>query len=76
MYYLVRHLAIYKSVSERERRDVPDKKKMGRPIIGEPKDICIQLRLDKSTLEKLDVLCQKKNVSRSELMRNLIKKAK
>lgn len=52
------------------------KKKMGRPIVGEPKDIPIQLRMDKSSVEKLDELCSKKNISRSELVRQLIKKAK
>ena len=52
------------------------KKKMGRPIIGEPKNIPIQLRLDKQSLEKLDNLAKKNGISRSQLMRNLIKKAK
>lgn len=49
---------------------------MGRPIIGEPKNIPIQLRLDKQSLEKLDNLAKKNGISRSQLMRNLIKKAK
>lgn len=51
-------------------------KKMGRPIIGLPKDIRIQLRIDKETLIKMDLLCQKKEVSRSELIRQLVKKEK
>lgn len=55
---------------------MPEKKKMGRPIIGEPKDIVVQIRLDKSSIEKLDELSKAKNISRSELMRRLIKKAK
>lgn len=45
---------------------------MGRPIIGEPKDIPVQLRFDKSTLEKLDDLAQKNKMSRSEYVRWLI----
>ena len=52
------------------------KKKMGRPIIGEPKNIPLQLRMDKQSIEKLDKLCLEKNISRSELVRQLIKKAK
>lgn len=55
---------------------MPEKKKMGRPIIGEPKDIIVQLRLDRSSLEKLDRLSQEKKISRSEMIRLLIKKAK
>lgn len=55
---------------------MPEKKKMGRPIVGEPKDIPIQLRMDRSSVEKLDMLCLKKNISRSELVRQLIREAK
>lgn len=60
----------------RERRVVPEKKKMGRPIVGEPKNIPVQLRMDKSSVEKMDKLCKEKRISRSELVRNLIKNAK
>lgn len=49
------------------------KKKMGRPIIGEPKDALLKLRIDKYTLSILDEECKKKKVSRSELVRNLIR---
>lgn len=49
-----------------------EKKKMGRPIIGEPKDIRTQIRFDKQTLEKLDRLRQKEKMSRSEYIRKLI----
>lgn len=52
------------------------KKKMGRPIIGEPKDQIIQLRLDKQSLIKLNKLALSKNITKSEMMRILIKKAK
>jgi len=49
---------------------------MGRPIVGEPKDITVQIRLDKSSLEKLDRLSQEMKISRSEMMRRLINSAK
>lgn len=51
---------------------MPENKKMGRPIVGEPKDIPVQLRFDKSTLEKLDRLAKQKKMSRSEYVRWLI----
>ncbi len=51
---------------------MPEKKKMGRPVIGEPKDIRAEIRLDKSTMEKLDALRKKKKMSRSEFVRMLI----
>ena len=53
-----------------------EEKKMGRPIVGEPKDIPIQLRMDKTSIEKLDRLAKEKKMSRSEFIRLLIKKAK
>jgi len=45
---------------------------MGRPIIGEPKNIRTEIRFDKSTLEKLDRLRRKEKMSRSEFIRKLI----
>lgn len=49
-----------------------EKKKMGRPLIGKPKDIRIAVRVDKDTLSKLDDICKQKKISRSELFRQLI----
>jgi len=49
-----------------------EKKKMGRPVIGKPKDIRIAVRVDKDTLEKMDNVCKQKKISRSELFRQLI----
>jgi metal-responsive CopG/Arc/MetJ family transcriptional regulator len=49
------------------------KKKMGRPIIGKPKDIRVQIRVDEDTIKKMDSICQNKKISRSELIRQLIK---
>ena len=51
-------------------------KKMGRPVIGKPKDIRLQIKIDEDTKNKLDSLCQEKEISRAELIRQLIKKAK
>lgn len=48
------------------------KSKMGRPVIGEPKDIRIHIRLTKSSLKKLDEICEKEKMSRSECVRKLI----
>lgn len=55
---------------------MPAKKKMGRPIIGKPKSIRLEITLDEDTNEKLNNLCKKENISRAELIRRLIKKAK
>lgn len=53
------------------------KKKMGRPTLdGKPQDFRIEIRIDAETLEKLDKLVQKKEMNRSEVIRQLIKKAK
>lgn len=41
----------------------------GRPRKDNPKDTRIQIRLDKETLEKLDKCAEKKNTTRSEVIR-------
>lgn len=64
---------MYESTQVRERRKVSEKKKMGRPIIGKPKDIRVQILVDEDTLHKIDTLCKQKKISRSELIRQLIK---
>lgn len=53
-----------------------EKKKMGRPIIGNPKDALLKLRIDRQTLSILDEECKKKNVSRSEMIRKMIQELK
>lgn len=56
---------------------MPEKKKMGRPTESkELMNIRVQMRFDKQTLEKLDRLAQEKKMSRSQLVRQLIKKAR
>ena len=52
------------------------KKKMGRPVVGKPKDIRLQIKIDEDTKNKLDILCEQKKISRAELIRQLISKAK
>ena len=52
------------------------KKKMGRPVIGKPKDIRLQIKIDEDTKNILDTLCEQKKISRAELIRQLINKAK
>lgn len=49
-----------------------EKKKMGRPIIGEPKDIRLTIRVDEKTYKKLIDICEKEKTSQSELIRRII----
>lgn len=55
---------------------MPEKKKMGRPIIGKRKGIRLEILMDEDTANKLDDLCKQKKISRAELIRQLIKEAK
>ncbi len=43
--------------------------KKGTKLTDNPKDYMLRTRLDKATLEKLDVVSEKLNVSRSEVVR-------
>lgn len=52
------------------------RKKGGRPIIGQPKNVDLRVRVDELTNEKINRLCEKKQISKSELIRQLVKKAK
>ncbi|MFV0379640.1 MAG: ribbon-helix-helix protein, CopG family [Anaerorhabdus sp.] len=52
-----------------------EKKKMGRPIIGEPMNIRLEIRISKELLNKIDVLSKKEKITRAEFIRSLIKKA-
>ncbi len=52
-----------------------DKKRMGRPIIGNKKDIRLEIRLDKELLKKLDRIAEKEGISRAEVIRRLVAKA-
>ncbi|MDE7362888.1 MAG: ribbon-helix-helix domain-containing protein [Oscillospiraceae bacterium] len=43
--------------------------KTGRPKSDNPKDIRIQIRIDRETLETLDKCAEKKKTTRSEIVR-------
>lgn len=55
---------------------MPENKKMGRPVVGKPKNIRTQIRFDEDALNKLDKLREEKKMSRSEYIRWLILKQK
>lgn len=46
-----------------------NKKRVGRPKATMPKDTRIGIRLDDNTLTKLNDYCQKKGLSKSEVIR-------
>ena len=49
-----------------------EQKKMGRPIIGKPKDIRLTIRIDEDTYKTLVEVCEQKKISQSEYIRQLI----
>lgn len=53
-------------------------RKMGRPVVGNPKTVDIKVRIDKETNERLLEFCEKHGVTRAESIRqailNMIKK--
>lgn len=53
-----------------------DNKKMGRPIIGKPKDIRLTIRVDEDTMQKLKKISSTTARSYSEIVRDLIRKTK
>lgn len=44
-------------------------KKIGRPIIGERKDVDVKVRFDKKTNEKLLTYCKSHGITRTEAIR-------
>lgn len=48
--------------------------KKGTKLTDTPKDYMLRVRLDAETVEKLDAICQKQNINRSEAVRNGINK--
>ena len=46
-----------------------EKKKRGRPFKETTKDYMLRVRMDWEILKKLDECCDKKNISRSEIVR-------
>lgn len=67
-------IIIMSNVSRREWRMVAiDKQsKLGRPIVGMRKDTRIGIRLDDETLNKLNDYCQKKGLSKSDVIRQAL----
>ena len=53
-------------------------KKMGRPVIGNPKTVDIKVRIDEDTNERLLKFCKEHGITRAESIRqailNMIKK--
>ena len=48
----------------------------GRPKSENPKDIQLKIRADKQTIEDLDYCCEKKEMTRSDVIRLGIQKVK
>ena len=59
--------------SPRERRELDRKNVGGRPTLYGEKSIPIQIRFDKETLEMLDIICERENRSRSNLIRHIVR---
>lgn len=43
--------------------------KKGRPVLENPKDYMLRVRMDEQTLQQLDECCEAENLSRSEVVR-------
>jgi len=48
--------------------------KNGSKLDGTAKDYMLRLRMDDDTVRQLDECCKRENVTRSEMVRNLIRK--
>ena len=48
--------------------------KQGQKLTDNPKDTMIRVRMDKSTVEKLDTLVRERNSDRSKVIRQAIEK--
>ncbi len=48
--------------------------KKGTKLTDNPKDYMLRVRMDKETVDKLDMICDSQKVSRSEVVRNGIEK--
>lgn len=72
--YVEQKYIILMSNESRKRGKMNDstKKKMGRPIVGSKKSTRIGIRLDDETLEKLNSYCEKKGLSKSDVIRQAL----
>ena len=43
--------------------------KKGRPVLENPKDYMLRVRMDEQTLQQLDECCEAENLSRSDVVR-------
>ena len=46
-----------------------EKKKMGRPVVGEPKSNDVKVRLDDSTHKRLLTYCKENSITKAEAIR-------
>ncbi len=46
--------------------------KKGRPVVENPKDYMLRVRMNKETIEKLDKCCKQEEKTRSEIVRECI----
>ncbi len=44
--------------------------KKGTKLTDNPKDYMLRVRMDKKTVDKLDIICKNQEISRSEVVRN------
>lgn len=44
--------------------------KKGTKLTDDPKDYMLRVRMDKKTVDKLDIICKNQEISRSEVVRN------
>ena len=44
--------------------------KKGTNLTDNPKDYMLRVRMDKKTVDKLDIICKNQEISRSEVVRN------
>lgn len=44
--------------------------KKGTKLTNNPKDYMLRVRMDKKTVDKLDIICKNQEISRSEVVRN------
>jgi hypothetical protein len=44
--------------------------KKGTKLTDNPKDYMLRVRMDKETVDKLDIICENQEISRSEVVRN------
>lgn len=48
--------------------------KKGTKLTDNPKDYMLRVRMDTETVDKLDFLCEKRNATRSQIVRDSIEK--